>query len=117
MGVNRNRPQIVIGTRTILAKTCLGCFSLKPGSEFRVTYGGYKHSQCISCTGRMARASSERSNNLTIDRAVSHRSEWTQEKIDLVWELTDKGMKAKEIAVFLGRSLYSIYMIKNKHPR
>lgn len=109
-----NRSKIFIGTRTVLAKTCNGCFKLLPGSEFRRELSGYLHTYCKLCCNRMSNRSTKTSNNETLDKASSSGQPWTDKEVALLWQMFNDDCSGKEVALKLGRSINAVYQVKNK---
>ena len=108
---------LMAGLRPLVAKTCTTCGELKDAREYYRNAGGWYQSSCKACAGHLALTETKRINHESWDRAYKRYSRWTKAEIDKMWRLTDQGLKAKEIAALLERSVTSIYVVRNKYPR
>ena len=123
-----NGTRLPIGPRTLLAKTCRGCGLLLDARWFgkRRDRGGRGHlSRCVKCetaaknargraplTGeRKRKASAQRDAamhrywQLTVERAVNSRKEWTDDDLQV---LADSDLSLMEKALMLGRTYNAI---------
>lgn len=106
--------QILIGKRTLLAKSCLVCGKLKPGSSYAAVMKHYKQSYCHECHNLRSRPGMHAHQEGSLERALSHRQPWSDAELRYLAEMAAKGRTGPEMALELNRTVYSVYTMKAK---
>lgn len=107
-----------VGTRTLLARTCVTCGILRPGDGYPHTGTGNRSRACTTCRGRAYRAGltgdarddwlsrasrrGRRINSESQEFAVRSGYQWTGPELELV--ATRRDLAVAELARMLGRS-------------
>jgi hypothetical protein len=104
------------GTRTLLARTCVGCGELADGDSFPVISGvGARRRSCHKCVNaRKKRDREERGIGLPAPRPpeqlqTSRYQLWSAEDDRQLRDRIAAGEGYEDIAIALGRSLRSVY--------
>lgn len=108
---------MVIGTRILLAKTCLMCCKLKQACEFGwVVVSGkrYRNSYCQDCKNVRGRPVMKRHQERATTVAVRNREPWTAHDLDRLVEMAQRGLTGPQMALALNRTVYAVYTMKNK---
>lgn len=110
---------IFVGTRTLLAKTCVRCRKFKQRCDFglvRPHKNGprYPNAWCLWCVNEATKAKNVNNNDRSKLTATQHRTEWTGADFKLYEALEAQGLSAVEIAKQMGRSCGAIYSRRNK---
>lgn len=109
--------RICVGTRTLVAKTCIICRELKMAEEYGwVMPDGtpYRDSNCKRCKNQLNQPINAQKNAESRRRATKGGDTWTEKDFKLLTEMTEEGRPAIEIAQTLGRSRQGIYAMRNK---
>lgn len=105
---------IYVGTRKLLAKTCKSCGLLKQARDFTRVAGNYRNSYCNKCKNLLGRPAIRRHQQRAQSGAVKHGQPWTEQDIELLLQMSEKGLNGPQIAIALNRTVYSVYTMKYK---
>ena len=108
---------INVGTRTVVAKSCVLCGVLKMANQFAVVQKKYRDSYCRTCHNRHGRPVMRGHQETASKAASKHREPWTDSDISRLRELIEDGLTGPQIALALKRTVYSVYTMKNKISR
>lgn len=108
---------VTVGSRTLLAKTCHICGKFKQVKDFslvRVEGRQYRNSYCHRCNNDVARPGLRKHQQEASDAAVKHGQPWSEQDIERLLEMAERGLSGPQMAMSLNRTVYSVYTMKNK---
>lgn len=107
--------KISIGSRTLLAKTCLICGELKDARNFGRVSKIYYNSYCHKCKNETSAVpTTVRHQQRALEVAVRYGQPWTEAELDKLQEMAANGFTGPQMALALNRSVYAVYTMKNK---
>lgn len=74
-----------------------------------------RHSWCKACTTQQCVEFKAEGTAETLANATKYREEWSPSELSELQRLTNLGLRAKDIALAMNRSLLGIYSVRDKH--
>lgn len=95
-----------IGARTLLAKSCKRCGTLRMGGDFYTRPSGLRDSECISCKRQLAVSYRDKRQQESLARASRNGYVWTGAELELL--ATRDDLTRHELAEMLGRTFAAV---------
>jgi hypothetical protein len=122
-----------IGERPLVAQTCDACGLILGSKHYRRTHRNTWPRTCVTCVNRRYRETHPKLDdsqhaarrilqNESLDTATNNGKDWTFKDLDIIAEALKAGLKHREIAPLVNRTLFStraailIYGLSNGWP-
>ena len=112
---------VTIGSRTLLALTCVKCGHLRQGSDFfsksRTPRASRRYGYCRHCRVLISSNANKRRRNEVRGRALRNGQPWGSEEVKNMYALIDEGLSHAEVAMELQRPVQGIEHAIERYPR